>query len=187
MIRFLIALVIVCLVTLPVDADVYVGGYYRSNGTYVQSHYRSDPDGCVYNNWSTYPNINPYTGKRGTKHYNTLTSHKLRQRLKQRRYYESKIRKILNESNIPVKAVRSKLSTTDYLKVNLGLSIVYSRGAFLELYFSDHPYMSQQEREEYAYQVLYEDAYTSLAQMELEEALKHYYELKIIDQITETL
>ena len=50
-------------------ADVYVKGYYRSNGTYVTPHYRSDPDGYVGNNWSIYPNINPYTGKVGTKRY----------------------------------------------------------------------------------------------------------------------
>jgi hypothetical protein len=49
-------------------ADVYVRGHYRSNGTYVAPHYRSNPDGNVYNNWSTYPNVNPYTGKIGTKH-----------------------------------------------------------------------------------------------------------------------
>ena len=48
------------------DADVRVRGYYRSNGTYVQPHYRSNPDGLLYNNWSTYPNINPYTGRTGT-------------------------------------------------------------------------------------------------------------------------
>ena len=48
-------------------ADVWVRGHYRSNGTYVQSHYRSDPDRSFRNNWSTYPNINPYTGKMGTR------------------------------------------------------------------------------------------------------------------------
>ena len=53
----------------PVFArDVYVRGHYRSNGTYVQPHYRSAPDGNFFNNWSTKPNINPYTGKRGTLH-----------------------------------------------------------------------------------------------------------------------
>jgi len=50
-------------------ADVSVRGYYRSNGTYVQPHYRSNPDGNVYNNWSTYPNVNPYTGRTGTRRW----------------------------------------------------------------------------------------------------------------------
>ena len=48
-------------------ADVYVNGYFRTNGTYVQPHYRSNPDGIISNNWSTFPNVNPYTGKVGTK------------------------------------------------------------------------------------------------------------------------
>jgi hypothetical protein len=50
-------------------ADVSVRGYYRSNGTYVQPHYRSNPDGNVGNNWSTYGNVNPYTGEAGTRHW----------------------------------------------------------------------------------------------------------------------
>jgi hypothetical protein len=49
------------------SADVYVRGYFRSNGSYVAPHFRSDPDGNFFNNWSTYPNINPYTGRRGTR------------------------------------------------------------------------------------------------------------------------
>ena len=47
-------------------ADVYVRGYSRRDGTYVQPHYRSNPDGNVFNNWSTRGNINPYTGREGT-------------------------------------------------------------------------------------------------------------------------
>jgi hypothetical protein len=47
--------------------SVYVQGYTKSNGTYVQPYYRSAPDGNFYNNWSTVGNINPYTGKEGTK------------------------------------------------------------------------------------------------------------------------
>jgi hypothetical protein len=51
----------------PAAAIVSVRGYYRSNGTYVAPHYRSDPDGNFNNNWSTKGNINPFTGKEGTK------------------------------------------------------------------------------------------------------------------------
>ena len=50
-------------------ADVRVRGHYRSNGSYVQPHYRSNPDGNFYNNWSTYPNVNPYTGRTGTRRF----------------------------------------------------------------------------------------------------------------------
>ena len=52
--------------SLPAVADVYVQGYQRSDGTYVQPHHRSDPDGDVSNNWSTKGNQNPYTGQAGT-------------------------------------------------------------------------------------------------------------------------
>lgn len=47
------------------EARVGVRGSYRSNGTYVQPHYRSDPDSSRWNNWSTKGNYNPYTGKKG--------------------------------------------------------------------------------------------------------------------------
>ena len=66
-ITILIVLAIVCAIALPADAAVRVRGYFRSTGTYVRPHYRSNPDGNFYNNWSTHPNINPYTGARGTR------------------------------------------------------------------------------------------------------------------------
>ena len=55
-------------------ADVWVNGYQKSNGTYVQGHYRSSPNSTTSDNYSTYPNVNPYTGKRGTKRYNGSSS-----------------------------------------------------------------------------------------------------------------
>ncbi|MBW7943354.1 MAG: hypothetical protein H3C64_13450 [Candidatus Kuenenia stuttgartiensis] len=57
----------VFIAALTSKADDYVHGYYRNNGTYVKPHYRSNPDRNFYNNWSTYPNINPYSGTRGTR------------------------------------------------------------------------------------------------------------------------
>ena len=50
---------------------VHVNGYTRKDGTYVQPHYRTAPDGIKTNNWSHSGNVNPYTGKVGT---NTDTS-----------------------------------------------------------------------------------------------------------------
>jgi hypothetical protein len=47
-------------------ADVYVRGYVRRDGTYVQPHWRSNPDTIPYNNWSCPGNVNPYTGRRAT-------------------------------------------------------------------------------------------------------------------------
>ena len=34
------------------NALVLVDGYYKSNGTYVGSHYRTSPDGFCWNNFS---------------------------------------------------------------------------------------------------------------------------------------
>lgn len=48
-------------------APVYVAPSFRSSGTYVAPHYRSAPDRSFNNNWSTFPNVNPYTGKVGTR------------------------------------------------------------------------------------------------------------------------
>jgi len=47
--------------------EVSVRGYYRRDGTYVAPHRRTAADGDFYNNWSTYGNVNPYTGRPGTK------------------------------------------------------------------------------------------------------------------------
>ena len=51
------------------QTTVHVNGYYRSNGTYVQPYYRTSPNNTVFDNWSTSPNLNPYTGEIGTKHF----------------------------------------------------------------------------------------------------------------------
>jgi len=50
-------------------AQVGVRGHYRSDGTYVQPHYRSTPNDSVTDNYSFKGNINPYTGKEGTNYY----------------------------------------------------------------------------------------------------------------------
>ena len=47
--------------------SVSVRGYIRKDGTYVQPHMRSAPDGNFWNNWSTRGNVNPYNGEPGTK------------------------------------------------------------------------------------------------------------------------
>jgi hypothetical protein len=48
------------------QAQVWVDPYTRRDGTYVGGHYRSNPDGNPYNNWSYPGNVNPYTGKQAT-------------------------------------------------------------------------------------------------------------------------
>jgi len=42
---------------------VWVNGYYRSNGTYVNGYERTAPDGNPYNNYGYPGNYNPNTGK----------------------------------------------------------------------------------------------------------------------------
>ena len=52
-------------VTTSVLADSFVNGYFKRNGIYVQPHFRSSPDISTFNNYSSWGNINPYTGKWG--------------------------------------------------------------------------------------------------------------------------
>jgi endonuclease YncB( thermonuclease family) len=53
--------------TSATGSTVDVRGYYRNDGTYVPAHKRTAPDESFNNNWSTVGNVNPYTGKPGTK------------------------------------------------------------------------------------------------------------------------
>jgi hypothetical protein len=46
-------------------AATRVSGYTKKNGTYVNSYYRSDSNGKKSDNYSSYGNTNPYTGKKG--------------------------------------------------------------------------------------------------------------------------
>jgi len=64
--RFVLLLLFAC-VSMPIcNAQVGVRGYVNDRGRYVQPHYRSMPDSSYNNNWSTRPNVNPYTHRQGT-------------------------------------------------------------------------------------------------------------------------
>lgn len=64
--KFVFGVAVLVLVSpMTVRADQYVNGYFKSDGTYVQGHYRSNSDGYGYNNYSAKGNVNPYTGQRG--------------------------------------------------------------------------------------------------------------------------
>ena len=57
-----LALAVACLAAVSAKeafAQVSVNGYYRSNGTYVQPHQRTAPDGIRENNYSYGSNYNP--------------------------------------------------------------------------------------------------------------------------------
>jgi len=44
-----------------------VKGYTKKDGTYVAPHRQTNPNSTQRDNWSSKPNVNPYTGKQGTK------------------------------------------------------------------------------------------------------------------------
>ena len=48
------------------DAQTWVNGYTRKDGTYVQGHYRSDRNQTNHDNYSTSGNTNPFTGSSGS-------------------------------------------------------------------------------------------------------------------------
>jgi hypothetical protein len=47
-------------------SSTYVNGYYKKDGTYVQGYYKTTPNKTINDNYSTSPNVNPYTGQQGT-------------------------------------------------------------------------------------------------------------------------
>lgn len=67
------AVVLGLVVTFTVGAAAEAGGshsvrgYTRKDGTYVQPHMQTNPNGTRADNWSTVGNVNPYTGQPGTK------------------------------------------------------------------------------------------------------------------------
>ena len=44
----------------------YQNGYTKSDGTYVQGHYKTSSDNTNTNNYSTQGNTNTYTGEKGS-------------------------------------------------------------------------------------------------------------------------
>ena len=49
--------------------DIHVRGYMRKSGTSVRSYWRTGRNFNKADNYSTKGNVNPYTGKRGTKQW----------------------------------------------------------------------------------------------------------------------
>ncbi|SNC67903.1 hypothetical protein SAMN06265337_2111 [Hymenobacter gelipurpurascens] len=49
------------------NAQVYQSGYTKSNGTYVEGHYKSTRNSTNTDNYSTQGNTNPYSGSTGYK------------------------------------------------------------------------------------------------------------------------
>jgi endonuclease YncB( thermonuclease family) len=51
----------------PSTGSQYVNGYTRKDGTYVRGYNRTTRNSTTLDNYSTKGNVNPFTGKRGTK------------------------------------------------------------------------------------------------------------------------
>lgn len=49
------------------SSDHMVSSYYRRDGTFIHAFHATNPDATRNNNYSTRGNVNPYTGKLGTK------------------------------------------------------------------------------------------------------------------------
>jgi hypothetical protein len=62
-----LAVFVVGLLPLNANAVVNVKGYYRSNGTYVAPHVRSNPNGLKYDNYSWEPSQGLYNDSYGTR------------------------------------------------------------------------------------------------------------------------
>ena len=64
----IIAFVMASLVSVTaLGDDVYVQGYTKRDGTYVEGHRRTRENDTRDDNYSTRGNTNPYTGREGTK------------------------------------------------------------------------------------------------------------------------
>jgi len=64
--RIVILGVALAALALPAMAQVQVQGHIRKDGVYVPPHTRTAPNDTNVDNYSTKPNVNPYTGKAGT-------------------------------------------------------------------------------------------------------------------------
>ena len=64
--KLILGAALVALAGPVVAKEVSVRGYVRSDGTYVQPHQQTAPNNTRSDNWSSQPNVNPYTGKQGT-------------------------------------------------------------------------------------------------------------------------
>ncbi|MEJ1966491.1 MAG: hypothetical protein WDO56_35115 [Gammaproteobacteria bacterium] len=63
----LLSIVLACAPALVNAGPHTVKGHTTKKGVYVPPHRATNPDASKQNNWSTKGNVNPYTGKPGTK------------------------------------------------------------------------------------------------------------------------
>lgn len=154
MFRSLITFVLFICLCSSVLADVSVRGYYRKDGTYVRPHMRSNPDGNFYNNWSTVGNVNPYTGKPGTKTSPNYSSNYNYEQSKNYSYQSQNYNRVPSgsvfqnfDTNKKVSSAKSTRTTlySDSNKVNVNGVNWFLLGKNV----SDATYIGQTEKEYY--------------------------------------
>ncbi|MFK2905672.1 hypothetical protein ISP17_17065 [Dyella ginsengisoli] len=59
----------------PRSSIVHVRGHVTKAGVYVAPSFRTEPNHTKVDNWSSKPNVNPYSGKVGTKDPYTTSPH----------------------------------------------------------------------------------------------------------------
>jgi hypothetical protein len=65
--KFIVLVVLMFTVTFALGRDVRVRGHVTKKGKYVAPSHRTSPDHTQRNNYSAKGNVNPYSGKKGTK------------------------------------------------------------------------------------------------------------------------
>jgi hypothetical protein len=65
MLRYLAVAVSIFIVSDALARDTTVKGRVRKDGKYVAPHHRTAPNKTRTDNYSSKPNVNPYTGKSG--------------------------------------------------------------------------------------------------------------------------
>ena len=61
----LLAACLLFFLALSANADTYVNGYFKKDGTYVEGHFKTTPQDTNWGAYSTDGNNNPYTGTDG--------------------------------------------------------------------------------------------------------------------------
>ena len=65
--KIIVSLILTISFAAQSDATTNVHGYSKRDGTYVAPHRRTDSNRTQRDNWSARGNVNPDTGKKGTK------------------------------------------------------------------------------------------------------------------------
>lgn len=72
MIKRILVIIGIVLLPLSVFADEAVRGHWKDTNhdgvkdTYVNPYHRTTPNSNLYDNYSSKPNVNPYTGEKGS-------------------------------------------------------------------------------------------------------------------------